>query len=288
MAYSYRSLVAALADAGVDSALVSHEATLLLETFCGVSRASCLCDRDKLYDSSKLDEAVEKRINRYPLQYILGQWEFYGMTFAVSEHCLIPRPDTEILVEKAIRTLPQGAVFADLCTGSGCIAVSILANRPDTKAVVLELFEPTLDLAVKNAEIHGVADRMMPVCADLLTDGKQKICEYAPLDALISNPPYIPRQVVDGLAPELFFEPRAALDGGEDGLTFYRAILKDYADLLTPKGEILLEIGYDQAQALSQLGNMYLPHMSFECIKDLEGLDRVVAFRHKETSNVIN
>ena len=111
---------------------------------------------------------------------------------------------------------------------------------------------------------------------------------YAPLDAIISNPPYIPRQVVDGLAPELFFEPRAALDGGEDGLTFYRAILKDYADLLTPTGQILLEIGYDQAEALSDLGKQYVPHMTYHCKKDLGGQDRVVTFRHQWFSNDIN
>ncbi len=279
--YSYRSLKACLIGAGIDSASAEVEAALLLEAFCGVSRAECLCDRDRRYDSPALAAAVDQRINRYPLQYILGKWDFYGISFAVDEHCLIPRSDTELLVEEAIRTLPQGAFFADLCTGSGCIAISILAKRPDTKAVVLELFPQTLALAQRNAEANGVADRMIPVCADLLIDGKQRLRDFAPLNAILSNPPYIPRRVVDELAPELFFEPRAALDGGEDGLTFYRSILKDYAELLSPEGHILLEIGYDQGEALAALGREYLPHMTFTCNKDLGGQDRVVIFRHK-------
>lgn len=279
--YSYRSLKTRLMGAGIDSASAGDEAALLLQCFCGVSRAGCLCDRDRLYDSPALDAAVEQRLRRYPLQYILGKWDFYGISFAVNEHCLIPRPDTELLVEEAIRTLPQGAFFADLCTGSGCIAIAILVNRPDTKAVVLELFPETLALAQRNAEANGVADRMIFVCADLLNDGKQRLRDLAPLCAILSNPPYIPQRVVDELAPELFFEPRAALDGGEDGLIFYRAILKDYAELLSSEGQIMLEIGYDQAEALAALGRMQLPHMTYACKKDLGGQDRVVIFRHK-------
>lgn len=280
MSHSYRSLYDDLTDAGIPAADVGDEAALLLEKFCGVSRVACLCDRDKHYDSPALDTAVLRRAQRYPLQYILGEWDFYGMTFEVNEHCLIPRSDTEILVEEAIRTLPQGAVFADLCTGSGCIAVAVLAKRPDTKAVVLELFPDTLSLAMKNAEAHGVADRMTPICEDLLSGGREVMGKYAPFHAILSNPPYIPRQVVDGLAPELFFEPRAALDGGEDGLIFYREILKSYADLLHPDGQMLLEIGYDQAKELAALGNMYLPDADFSCLKDLGGQDRVAVFRH--------
>ena len=280
MGYSYNSLRARLIDAGIAPYDAGDEALCLLERFCQASRISCLCDRDKLYVSPELENAVMKRTRRYPLQYILGQWDFYGMTFEVDERCLIPRSDTEILVEEAIRTLPQGATFVDLCTGSGCIAVSVLAHRPDTTAVVLELFPETLALAVRNAEIHGVSDRMVPVCADLLKEGAQALLPYAPFYAILSNPPYIPGKIVEELEPELFFEPKAALDGGEDGLIFYRAILEGYIHLLRPDGQILLEIGYDQATALSQLGNEHLPGAAFACLKDLGGRDRVVTVRH--------
>lgn len=281
MPYSYHSLSACLEAAGLPPESAKEEALLLLEAFADVSRVSLLCDRHRVYHAPALDAAVEKRLARYPLQYILGQWDFFGCTFKVNEHCLIPRPDTELLVETAIKILPRGGVFADLCTGSGCIAVSVLKHRPDLCAVALELYPDTLALAVENAEGNGVAQRFIPVCADLLTDGKEALLSHAPLCGILSNPPYIPRAVVDELAPELFFEPRAALDGGEDGLIFYRKILADYPDLLDAQAPLLLEIGYDQADALLSLGRTYCPHRSAEILTDLGGNPRVAAFRHE-------
>ncbi len=280
MPYSHKSLTDKLTEVGISRGDALEEARLLLETFGGADRVSLLCDRTKLYDSPALTEAVEKRLTRYPLQYILGTWDFFGCTFKVDEHCLIPRPDTEILVETAIRELPQGGIFADLCTGSGCIAVAVLKHRPDLTAVALELFPEALALAVENARLNGVKDHFVPVCADLLEDGVDKLASYAPFSGILSNPPYIPRAEVDALAPELFFEPRAALDGGEDGLIFYRKILSDYPALLAPDAPILLEIGYDQGDALTDLGETYLPHMTSEIIRDLGGNPRVAAFRH--------
>ena len=274
MAYSYRSLRRALQDAGIDGA--GDEAALLLSRFCGVSRTACLADPDKVHHGVGLDDAVARRLTRYPLQYILGTWDFFGCTFAVNEHCLIPRPDTECLVEMAIRTLPTGSFVADLCTGSGCIAVALLKARPDVRAVALELYPETLALAVENAARNGVGDRLIPIGADLLKDGVASLQPLAPFDAIISNPPYIPGRVVDALAPELFFEPRAALAGGEDGLTFYRAILTNYAGLVKPNGRILLEIGYDQADAMADLAHTYVPNAAFSVEKDLGGNDRVV------------
>lgn len=277
MPYSYRSLCAYLTHHGIDASEAKEEAVLLMAHFCGVNRADLLCDRDRSYENSALDEAVRRRAQRYPLQYILGAWEFFGCTFAVDERCLIPRPDTEVLVEEAVKTLPRNGRFADLCTGSGCIAVAVLAARPDLTAVALELFPDTLALAVQNAEINGVADRFTPICADLLIHGQEALAPYAPFDAILSNPPYIPKRVVDELEPELFFEPRAALDGGEDGLTFYHAILKNYTHLLAPDGRILLEIGYDQGNTLEELGRIYLPRATARIIRDLGGNDRVVS-----------
>ncbi len=278
MPYSYSSLCAYLKDNGIAADDAREEALLLLEAFCGVGRADCLCNRNQVYESQALDTAVQKRGERYPLQYILGKWDFYGLTFKVNEHCLIPRPDTELLVETAIRKLPQGATFVDLCTGSGCIAIAILAHRPDTKAIAVELFPETLALAEKNARINGVSDRLISIQADVLQEGCDQLQAYAPVQAVLSNPPYIPRKEVDGLAPELFFEPRVALDGGEDGLIFYRAILEKYPTLLAPHGQIIMEIGYDQGEALKVLGKIYLPHMTCTCLKDLGGQDRVVLF----------
>ncbi len=274
MPYSYKSLTETLSGVGIDEA--ADEAALLLEHFAGVSRVSLMTDRDRVYDVTALDDAVEKRKGRYPLQYILGEWDFFGLPFTVDERCLVPRPDTECLVEQAIRLIPAGGRFADLCTGSGCIAIATLSRRPDLTAAALELYPDTLTLAVKNAEDNGVAARFAPVCADLLNGGAEALSVHAPFDAILSNPPYIPTSVIDGLSPEVHHEPFAALDGGEDGLIFYRAILQDYASLLKPGGHILLEIGYDQAEALRALCATYLPDCSVSVLRDLGGNDRVV------------
>lgn len=274
MSYSYRSLTQALAAAGIEEA--SAEAALLLEHFVGASRVSLMTDRERPYDSPELEAAARKRLERYPLQYILGKWDFFGLPFTVSEHCLVPRPDTECLVEEVIRRLPVGARFADLCTGSGCIAVAALSMRPDLRAVALELYPETLALAQKNAEDNGVSDRFTPLLADLLNGGAEALSAYAPLDALVSNPPYIPTEDITTLAPEVHREPHAALDGGADGLLFYRAILRDYTRLVRPDGQILLEIGYDQGDALRALCAELLPEAQVTVLRDLGGCDRVV------------
>ena len=273
MGYSYRTLTETLSCAGIEGS--SLEASLLLEHFARVSYATLMTERDRLYDIPDLEVAVTRRLAREPLQYILGEWEFMGCPFTVSPDCLIPRPDTEILVETAIRILPQNAHVIDLCTGSGCIAVSTLVHRPDVTADALELYPKTLALATENAARNGVSARFTPVKADLLGNGREQIAPGAPYDAILSNPPYIPTDVVAGLSPEVHREPVAALDGGEDGLIFYRAILKDYAPMVKPGGYILLEMGYDQAHALRGLVAEYLPHASVEIIRDLGGNDRV-------------
>lgn len=274
MPYSYVTLTRALASAGIEEA--RHEAALLLEHFAGASRGTLLLDRDRVYDVPPLEEAVRRRLEREPLQYILGTWEFFGLPFTVSPHCLVPRADTECLVEEAIRRLPQGGRFADLCTGSGCIAVATLARRPDLSGVALELYPDTLALAMKNAADNGVAERFIPLQADLLAGGEDALAGLAPLDGILSNPPYIPTRAIEALSPEVKREPRVALDGGEDGLVFYRAILRDYVKLTRPGGLILFEIGCDQGEALRRLCAEYVPEATVAVLQDLAGLDRVV------------
>ena len=273
MAYSYITLTEALAKAGIEEP--AFEASLLLEQIAGVSCATVMTHRSRLYDLPALETAVARRLSREPLQYILGEWEFFGCGFRVNEHCLIPRPDTEALVETAVKLLPRNARIVDLCTGSGCIAVATLVHRPDVTSHALELYPETLALATENASRNGVSERFTPVCADLLTDGVTALSPRAPYDAILSNPPYIPTADIDGLSPEVHREPFAALDGGEDGLTFYRAILRDYAPLVKPGGLILLEMGYDQAAELISLAREYLPRATVEIIRDLGGNDRV-------------
>lgn len=292
MRYSLQSLTDMLTRAGVEEP--REEAVQLLSHFIGISRATLLCERHATYEVPGLDDAIQKRLSRYPLQYILGQWDFFGLTFRVNSHCLIPRPDTEILVEQAIRLIPPGVPVADLCTGSGCIAVSLLSARRDLICAALELCPETLALAVENAATCGVGDRFVPVQADLLQGGVDDLssawelhttarAERAEMPvrfgAILSNPPYICHAALDGLAPELAYEPRMALDGGEDGLCFYRAILTDYRSLLNDGGLLLLEIGYDQADDLRDLADRAGGWTDFNVIRDLGGRDRVVILR---------
>lgn len=268
---TYKELCRRLCAAGIESA--EWDAALLLEHFCGADALALRAEPERDHSSPLLDAAVRQREARYPLQYLLGEWEFYRQKYEVSPDCLIPRSDTEILVEEAIRTLPRGALFADLCTGSGCIAISILAERPDTRALAVEKFAPTLDVAIRNAARNGVADRFTPILADVL-EKDLRLPER--VDAILSNPPYIPSDQISTLSPELSSEPRVALDGGEDGLIFYREILNKCDALLAPGGTLLFEIGFDQADALTEMSKAH-GFASVRVLRDLGGNCRVVS-----------
>lgn len=269
---TYRRLCAIFQDAKIEDA--EWDALCLMEHFCAVSPSLLRAAPDRNYENEALESAVRRRLSHEPLQYILGEWEFYRQTYEVTSDCLIPRADTEILVEKAIRLLPIGARFADLCTGSGCIAISTLAERPDTRAIALEKFPATLSLAKKNAVKNGVFDRFEGLLADVLFPSPALV-DFAPLDAILSNPPYIPTKDIAKLSPEVHAEPAVALDGGDDGLLFYRAILKNYASLLKKDGFFLFEIGFDQADDLIALGKEHnFAHI--RVFRDLGDRDRVV------------
>lgn len=273
---TYREICRLLTDAKIENA--EWDAALLIEHFCGVNARLVPTEPERDYPSCALTEAVTRRASRYPLQYLVGEWQFYRQSYEVSPDCLIPRSDTEILVEEAIKRLPHGAHFADLCTGSGCIAISTLAERPDTTAVAVEKFPNTLALAKRNAAKNGVQPRFEGILADVLTDSWN--VPDVRFDAILSNPPYIPERDLAALAPELIAEPRAALDGGDDGLLFYRAILRRYTALLKPNGFFLFEIGYDQADAVTSLGKAE----GFEVcrvLRDFGGNDRVVFLQKK-------
>ncbi len=246
---------AQLAQAGIENA--DGEARMLCAQLSGAA----------------LEAAVARRCTHYPLQYILGEWGFWRESYEVSEHCLVPRPDTEHLVERATVLLPHGARFLDLCTGSGCVAVSTLATRQDTTAVAVDLFPETLALAERNALRNGVRDRVHFCTADVLRAPQIQ----GPFDAILSNPPYIRNDVVETLSREVRHEPAAALRGGEDGLDFYRSILSAWRQLLTPGGFMLFEIGYDQADALRVLAKAH--GMCAEVFRDYGGNDRVVLLR---------
>lgn len=268
---TYTQICARLKQAGIESA--EWDAQLLLERFCGADRLAILSEPGRDYSSSDLEDAVTRRAAREPLQYLLGTWEFWRQTYEVSPECLIPRPDTEILVEEAIRMLPEGAFFADLCTGSGCIAISVLAERPDTRALAVDLSHGALNIARRNAERNRVSDRFFAEQVDVLQFPAHFFSSRQAPDAILSNPPYIRTNVLAELAPEVQQEPQMALDGGADGLIFYRALVALAARELKPGGFCLLEIGYDQGEDLMRLAAEH----GFSCTirKDYGGCDRV-------------
>ena len=271
---TYRQICQMLEQAGIENA--RDEARLLLTHFCGVTPAQLPFRMHEDFACNALEQAVSRRLAHEPLQYLLGEWEFFGMPFAVSPDCLIPRPDTELLVERAIERMPVGAHFADFCTGSGCIACAVLANRPDARATLVDAFAPTLEMARKNCENNGLDARAELILRDLLQPLEGAFAQR--FDCILSNPPYIPTAVVRELAPELAHEPQAALDGGADGMCFYAHFLEQSAHVLKENGFWLFEIGYDQEDAIQALA----AHWGFSCEveRDLGGNPRV-AFIYK-------
>ena len=213
-------------------------------------------------------EALKMRSRRIPLQYITGVQEFMGHTFQVNEHVLIPRQDTELLVEEALRFLKPGMKFLDLCTGSGCILLSILAECPHVTGVGADISAEALKTAEQNRK--HLAQKAVLLESDLF----EKIEGF--FDMIVSNPPYIPRGEIAGLMEEVRdYEPVSALDGHEDGLYFYRRIAEESRSRLKAGGGLYLEIGYNQGMEVSQI----LKEQGFvqlEVKKDLAGLDRVV------------
>ena len=277
---TYREICRALEIAGVDTP--QWDAQLLIEHFCGKDRLFLLGNPDQALDSKELEQAVAKRCQREPLQYLIGTWSFYNQTYEVSPACLIPRSDTEILVEEAIKRLPQNAFFADLCTGSGCIAVSVLAERYDTRAVAVDLSSDALTLAKRNAERNGVSERFRGILGDVLHFSTELMESIPRPHAILSNPPYIPTSVLKDLSPEIGREPRMALDGGDDGLIFYRELFRVAREWLADDGFCLFEIGYDQGNSLRALAAEN--GFSCEIKRDLGGCDRVAILypRHIE------
>ena len=250
------------------------DARLLLEEVCGTDHNTLLCHGDREVSEAEEEQyrkALEQRAVHVPLQHLLGYQDFMGLRFQVNEHVLIPRQDTEILVEEAMRYLHDGMRILDLCTGSGCSLLSLLHYSNDCEGTGVDISKEALQVAALNAELLGIK-------ADFLkSDLYEKVT--GKFDLLVSNPPYIERKVIPTLMEEVReYDPYIALDGGEDGLDFYRRIIGGAQDYLKRGGQILMEIGSGQAQAVSEL----LREAGFKEIdvcRDFAGLDRVVSGR---------
>lgn len=225
-------------------------------------------------------EAVEKRIKQMPIQYIVNRQEFMGLDFYVDKRVLIPRGDTEILVEEVIRLYEgefpgQRVRLLDIGTGSGAITVSLAKHIPQSQVASVDISEGALAVAAKNAARHGVQDRVRFYHGSLLEPLRQEQ-ERSFLHFIVSNPPYIPRRTIEELSAQVRdYEPSNALDGGEDGLDFYRSIVKEAVDFILPGGWLVFEIGYDQGLAVKELMETH-GFREVLVLKDLAGLDRVV------------
>ncbi len=252
------------------------DARLLLEYVCGTEHNTLLAhpDREVTQDEEKrYKEIIGRRAGREPVAYIIGNWDFMGLNFDVSSDVLIPEQDTEILVEEAMRYVEDGMRVLDLCTGSGCIALSLLHYTNYTNAVCTDISPKALQIAEQNARKLELSDRAEFIQTDLFPNE-----EIGKFDVIVSNPPYIATKVIESLAPEVKdYEPRLALDGDEDGLVFYRRIIDAVPAFLNSSGYLLLEIGYDQSDAVVSLLQDKKVYHDIQVIKDLGGNDRVVS-----------
>ena len=266
----YRSGREALEAAGIGEAEL--DARLLLETVCHTTRNDLLVhgDREVTEEQEKQYRGwIARRASHVPLQHITGVQEFMGLEFLVDENVLIPRQDTEILVEEVLRELTDGSRILDLCTGSGCILLSLLHYSNDCVGVGSDNSEEALCVARKNAERLGI--RADFLCGDLFERVGGRY------DFIVSNPPYIASGEIRKLMEEVrLHEPLSALDGHEDGLFFYRRIIGECPDYLVRGGSLYLEIDWDQGGAVKALMEEAGFH-EVRVTKDYAGLDRVVS-----------
>ena len=256
------------------------DARLLLEHFCGIPLQRMLADPALPVDAAAREaylEGVWRRAAREPLAYITGEQSFMGLPFVVSSDVLIPEQDTENLVEEALRLIDDGSRILDLCTGSGCILLSLLHYSNGCVGVGTDLSPAALAVARQNAAVLDPAGRAVWLQGDLFEALEAPAPARIPdrFDLIVSNPPYIRTEVIDTLAPEVrCAEPRLALDGGVDGLDFYRRIIRQAPRHLVIGGRLMLEIGYDQGEAVRRLlaGEDYY---GIEIIRDYGGHDRI-------------
>ena len=247
------------------------DAWLLLTYVCKIDRTFYYVHMDEEMSPELLAEyeaILNKRAEHVPLQYITGEQEFMGMPFRVTEAVLIPRQDTETLVEEALKIIRPGMRVLDMCTGSGCILISILKNVVDVEGFGYDISKQAINIAKENAKLNNVNATFER--SDLFEEVADTF------DVIVSNPPYIPTDVIGGLMPEVaVYEPIQALDGKEDGLHFYRRIVKDARQYLKECGKLVFEIGHDQGEAVSDLMRK-AGYKDVQVIKDLAGNDRVV------------
>jgi release factor glutamine methyltransferase len=260
------------------------EAEVLLRHVLGLRRAQLYAqlDRPLLADqAAAYNTLLQRRLAHEPVAYLTGHREFFGLDFLVNRHVLIPRPETELLVELGLsearrlaHLAPAGLAIADVGTGSGCVAISLAVHLPAARVYATDASAQALAVAEENCRRHGVAGQVILLPGDLL----------APLPELVhiivANLPYIPHAELESLPPEIrLYEPRAALDGGQDGLEAIRHLLAEAPAHLLPGGAVLLEIGHGQGQAVVALARQHFPAAAIAVHGDSGGRERVVTIR---------
>ncbi len=261
-----------LTQAGIEDS--AFEAVCLLEAAAGLTRSQCLsraAEQALPSVETQFFSKIARRISGEPLQYILGKWSFYGRDFLVGEGVLIPRPETEELVEQAVSVLqkhPRSVVF-DLCAGSGCIGLTVAKEVPACTVYLFEKYDAAFAFLQKNAEALQVPNAHI-LQSDILTDAPPKGV-YA--DLLLSNPPYIPKSALADLQKEVCREPHTALDGGADGLCFYRAIRQKWLPFVKKSGMLLFECGDGQGRSIADL---FQPAAQTAVLYDFQNIDRFV------------
>jgi release factor glutamine methyltransferase len=258
---------------GVDAPRLTAE--LLLARALGCDRVRLYLDFDKPLGPAELGrfrELVRRRAAGEPTAYLLGEREFYGRRFAVDRRALVPRPETELLVEAALAALPEGGRALDLCTGSGCVGVTLALERPSARVVAVDLSADALALAGENAAALGAAIEL------LRGDLYEPLPPEARFDVVVANPPYVPSAELPGLARELRHEPALALDGGADGLRVARLLVAGALPRLAPGGTLVVEMHERHADALPRLC-LEAGFASAQARRDLAGLPRYVVAR---------
>ena len=253
-----------------------NKARMLLQATLKKSREYLMIYDNKEVENIDRDryiKNVKRLILGEPLQYITGIQEFMKLNFLVTKDVLIPRPDTEILVEEVIRKAENisNPVILDLCTGSGAIAVSLAKYIKNVHICAVDISSKALEIAKKNAELNGVKNNIEFIESNLFDKIKER-----KFDIIVSNPPYIETETIKTLSKEVQSEPKIALDGGKDGLDFYRKIADSGSKYLNRQGYICLEIGYNQRIAVRQILENKKRYVNINCIKDLCGNDRVI------------
>lgn len=270
---AYNSTKRALEGAGIEDYV--FEAKQIIKHITGFSNSEILMnytDCLTAFQQNNLTAIIKQRQLRYPLQYIFGEWSFYGRDFYVGPGVLVPRADTEITVEKCLEFLKavKNPQILDLCAGSGCIGITLAKENENAAVTMLEKFPVAASYAEKNIKRQNALNAELIIGDVLAGDGGNKT-----YNLIVSNPPYIPKNEMEIISPETKYEPETALSGGEDGLDFYRVIIKNYKTNLKNGGMLCFEVGINEAQAVSKM----LKISGFNGIgvkKDLNGIDRTV------------